>query len=68
MKLIKKITLLFLSALLCLSVGIVAGCKEEQTGGTAEPTEYVYKIRVQSEGGFGLKNVSVGLYDGNTLG
>lgn len=31
-----------------------------------DPLAYVYKIRTQSEGGFGLKDVNVTLYDGET--
>ena len=30
------------------------------------PAEYIYKVRAQSEGGFGLKDVNVALYDGDT--
>lgn len=69
MKSFKKIVLLLLSALLCFTLGIVAGCDDENTTSNpnAEPTAYVYKVRVQSEGGFGLKNVTVGLYNGQTL-
>ena len=67
MKSFKKIVLLLLSALLCFALGIVAGCDEPSNNTPAEPSEYVYKIRVQSEGGFGLKNVTVGLYNGQTL-
>ena len=69
MKSFKKIVLLLLSALLCFTLGIVVGCGDEPTNNTppADPTEYVYKVRVQSEGGYGLKNVTVGLYNGETL-
>ena len=69
MKSFKKIVLLLLSALLCFTLGIVAGCDDDNQNNTppTDPTEYVYKVCVQSEGGFGLKNVTVGLYNGETL-
>ncbi len=43
----------------------------QQGGGNENPSEpdpvsYVYKIRTQSEGGYGLKDVNVALYDGET--
>ncbi len=34
--------------------------------GVATPQSYVYRVRTQSEGGFGLKNIAVTLYDGDT--
>lgn len=67
MKLLKKLALLAFTAVFCLALGLAAGCKKEESSSTGELSEYVYKIRVQSEGGFGLKNVVVGLYDGDTL-
>ena len=68
MKLLKKLSLLILCLVACLAIGVISGCKDKkQEGGTEELAEYVYKVRVQSEGGFGLKNVVVGLYDGDTL-
>ncbi len=68
MKLLKKLSLLILCLVACLAIGLVSACKDkEEDGGTEELAEYVYKVRVQSEGGFGLKNVVVGLYDGDTL-
>ncbi|MBE5746821.1 MAG: TlpA family protein disulfide reductase [Clostridiales bacterium] len=35
-------------------------------GEATEPSEYVYRISVQNETGFGFRNVSVSLYDGET--
>ena len=67
MKLLKKLALLAFTAVFCFALGLAAGCKKEESSSTGELSEYVYKIRVQSEGGFGLKNVVVGLYDGDTL-
>lgn len=67
MKLLKKLALLILTAVACLAIGVAAGCKDKEETPSGELAEYVYKIRVQSEGGFGLKNVVVGLYDGDTL-
>lgn len=68
MKFLKKLSLLILCLVACLAIGIVSACKDKkEEGGTEELAEYVYKVRVQSEGGFGLKNVVVGLYDGDTL-
>ncbi|MBQ8685348.1 MAG: redoxin domain-containing protein [Clostridia bacterium] len=66
MKFFKKLAMLALTLVTCLSFGLAVGCKDENTGEEV-PDEYLYKIRVQSEGGFGLRNVSVGLYDGETL-
>ena len=69
MKFFKKIALLALTGVTALTCGIAVACdKEEETQQSQDGlTEYVYKISVQSEGGFGLKNVTVGLYDGNEL-
>lgn len=68
MKFLKKLSLLILCLVACLAIGIVSACKDKkEEGGTEELAEYIYKVRVQSEGGFGLKNVVVGLYDGDTL-
>ena len=69
MKLFKKLSLLILCAVACFAIGLVSSCKKTQDAPppAEELAEYVYKIRVQSEGGFGLKNVVVGLYDGETL-
>lgn len=66
MKFFRKLAIfaLTLTSILCMAFAV--GCKEETTGEEI-PDEYLYKIRVQSEGGFGLRNVSVGLYDGETL-
>lgn len=65
MKLLKKLALLLLTACVCLGIGLMTGCEDDPAGSSEELTDYVYKVRVQSEGGFGLKNVVVGLYDNN---
>ena len=39
---------------------------DDETTEPEAPIEFVYKIRVQSEGGYGLKDVNVALYDGET--
>ena len=72
MKRIKKLLLLALACLTCLSVGAITACNGgdgssyDSTGSEEIPVEYLYKIRTQSEGGFGLKDVNVALYDGET--
>ena len=73
MKRIKKLLLLALACLTCFSAGIITACNNgnnssyDSTGsGEEAPIEYLYKIRTQSEGGFGLKDVNVALYDGET--
>lgn len=63
MKFFKKILLLALACLTFLFAGIVTACNNEG-GENTEPVDYVYKVRTQSEGGYGLRNVNVTLYDG----
>ncbi|MBQ7924018.1 MAG: redoxin domain-containing protein [Clostridia bacterium] len=80
MKRIKKLLLLALACLTVCTVGAISACGGDenpnngngtQQGGNTgdetpdEPVEYVYKIRTQSEGGFGLKDVNVALYNGS---
>ena len=69
MKFFKKIALLALTGATALTCGFAVACDKEEEKQQSEEglTEYVYKISVQSEGGFGLKNVTVGLYDGEKL-
>ena len=66
MKFFRKLAILALTLTSILCFAFAVGCKNE-TSSEDIPDEYLYKIRVQSEGGFGLRNVSVGLYDGDTL-
>ncbi len=42
------------------------GGNNDETPDEPDPLAYVYKIRTQSEGGFGLKDVNVTLFDGET--
>lgn len=78
MKLFKKLALLVTTLVISLGAGIIAACDDETTSSSSSsdssvesvepaPAEYVYKIRVQSVGGFGLRNVNVSLYSGETL-
>ena len=78
MKFFKKLLLLSLTALVCLGFGIVTACDDGNSSSptssssasssvTTTPQTYLYKIRTQSVGGFGLRNVSVDLYNGETL-
>lgn len=69
MKFFKKLALLALTGVTAFACGLAVACdKEEETKQSeTELTDYMYKISVRSEGGFGLKNVTVGLYDGNKL-
>ena len=82
MKKLKKLLLLALACLTVFAIGGITACDNNgnddntQQGGnnnggsetpeSPEPTEFVYKVRTQSEGGFGLKGVNVTLYDGET--
>ncbi|MBQ8291812.1 MAG: redoxin domain-containing protein [Clostridia bacterium] len=67
MRNLKKIAALALAFATTLGAGIIAACSKENTSGSLSasespaPSEYMYKIRVQSEGGFGLRGVSVTL-------
>ena len=74
MKKLKKLLLLTLACLTVFTVGAFTACGDDdgnngnntnQGGETPEPIDYVYKIRTQSEGGFGLKDINVTLYDGD---
>ena len=68
MKFFKKIALLALACLTCFTLGLVCSCggNDSSTSSTPEqaPAEYVYNVRVQSEGGFGIRGVGVSLYNG----
>ncbi len=69
MKFFKKILTLAVAFVLAFSLGVITAC--DDNGGNSsseivEPVDYVYKVRTQSEGGFGLRNVLVSLYDGET--
>ena len=63
MKFFKKILLLALACLTFMFAGIATACNNEG-GENTEPVDYVYKVRTQSEGGYGLRNINVTLYDG----
>lgn len=75
MKLFKKLALLASSLVLSASVCIGVAQLQPYTNALADTEssststnateEFVYKIRVQSVGGFGLRNVIVNLYDGD---
>ncbi len=77
MKKIKKLLLLALACLTYFTVGAFSACGDDDKGNSNQqeqekpddetPAEYVYKVRTQSEGGFGLRNVNVTLYDGDTV-
>ena len=70
MKFFKKIALLALACITCFTFGLVAACgggnDSSTSSSTSEeaPAEYVYNVRVQSEGGFGIRGVGVSLYSG----
>ncbi len=82
MKKIKKLLFLALACLTCFTVGAFSACGDEDENdkpnteqgngnenedpGEVAPSEYVYKIRTQSEGGFGLRQIEVTLYEGDT--
>ncbi len=70
MKFFKKIALLALACLTCFTLGLIAACggNDSSTSSTPEqaPAEYVYNVRVQSEGGFGIRGVGVSLYNGES--
>ena len=66
MKFFRKLAIFALSLATLFCFAFAVGCKNDNSTENI-PDEYLYKIRVQSEGGFGLRNVSVGLYDGETL-
>ena len=77
MKLFKKLALLTASALLCVGLGVaVAACGEDpqpeptpspSTVIPPEPTDYSYCVRVANAGGFGFKDVTVKLMDGEEV-
>ena len=68
MKFFKKIALLALACLTCFTLGLITACggNDSSSSSTPEqtPAEYVYNVRVQSEGGFGIRGVGVSLYSG----
>ncbi|MBQ7368498.1 MAG: TlpA family protein disulfide reductase [Clostridia bacterium] len=67
MKGIKKILMLAFTGILCFALGILSACGANDSSTSTpdeKPTEYVYSVRVQSEGGFGLRGVGVSLYSG----
>ena len=67
MKRIQKILMLTLTGILCLVLGLFAACGGNDSSASLpeeKPAEYVYNVRVQSEGGFGLRGVGVSLYSG----
>ncbi len=76
MKLLKKITLLGLAAITAFSLGLVAACDDDETSSPIdsstsssveeEVTDYVCRIKVENETGYGFKGVTVALYDGDT--
>lgn len=68
MKFFKKILTLAVAFVLAFSLGVITACDDngDSSSGLVEPVDYVYKVRTQSEGGFGLRNVLVTLYDGET--
>ncbi len=74
MKALKKLLILGLLCIACLGMGIFTACNDKNPNGsssdsnsesTEEVIDYVYKIRTQSVGGFGLRNVTVSLFDGD---
>ena len=68
MKFFKKIALLALACITCFTLGLICACggNDSSTSSIPEekPAEYVYNVRVQSEGGFGIRGVGVSLYNG----
>ena len=72
MKFFKKIALLALACITCFTFGLIAACDETDSSTSSSssseeaPAEYVYNVRVQSEGGFGIRGVGVSLYNGET--
>lgn len=67
MKFLKKIALLALACITCFTLGLIAACGDNSSSASVpeeKPAEYVYNVRVQSEGGFGLRGVGVSLYSG----
>ena len=74
MKLFKRIALLALACITCFTFGLIAACGETDSSTSSsssssssaeeKPAEYVYNVRVQSEGGFGIRGVGVSLYSG----
>ena len=81
MKLFKKLAILTTALLLSLGLGIAAtACDNGEnngvingTGGSTtdgsdtSPTEYVYRVKVRNAGGYGFKNVTVKLMDGENV-
>ena len=79
MKAFKKLLILGLTFVLCLGMGIFTACDKNppNSDSTSDSTsasdstqpiepEFVYKVRTQSVGGYGLRNVTVSLYNGET--
>ena len=77
MKLYKKIALLGLASLTALSLGVLSACVDTSNSSTGDESssnssaeeeikDFVYRIKVQNETGYGFKNLPVSLYDGET--
>ncbi len=74
MKTTKKLVALGLAFAVCLGLGAITACSKDNGNNSSSasseapaPAEYVYKIRVQSVGGFGLRGATVTLKDGETV-
>ena len=75
MKLYKKIALLGLASLTALSLGVLSACVDTPNSSTdgesssssrEDVADFVYRIKVQNATGYGFKNLTVSLYDGET--
>lgn len=67
MKTLRKILSVGFALVLTLAFGItLASCGKKPSGNNNDnPTNYVYRISVQNETGYGFANVSVALYNGS---
>ena len=65
MKTLRKILFVGFAFVLSLAFGVMlASCGGKNNKPNDNPDNYVYRISVQNETGFGFGNVSVSLYDG----
>lgn len=71
MKFLKKFLIVAFTVVLGAAFGVTfASCNNDNpptssAGETSDTAEYVYRVSVQNETGFGFKNATVSLYDGD---
>ena len=76
MKLFKKVAI-FITALLCMGFSAAAVACDSNNSSSSNsspsdssvelPSDYIYRVKVKNAGGYGFKNVTVKLMDGETV-